>query len=123
RGVAPRDEHFTLGGVTVQGQPPAIDETGIHVGGSSSSAGPLTEGVNNALKAMGAKITLASATGEVDSSNPKIVTSDVQGLVFYIEQLLPLPNATDVYYATFTLGVAGTRASAASDRGSSAPAE
>jgi len=62
---------------------------------------------------MGAKIALASATGSVDSSSTKTVTSDVQGLMFYVERLLPIPNLTDVYYATFTLGAAGTRASAA----------
>lgn len=123
RGIATHDEHITLDGVSVQGQPAAIDETGVHVGGSSSSAKPLTDALNAALTGMGAKITLASATGDVDASNPKTVTSNAQGLVFYIEQLLPIPNATDVYYATFTLGAAGTRASAANERGSSPPAE
>jgi hypothetical protein len=111
--IATHDEHITLTGVSVQGQPAAIDETGVHVGSTSSSAKPLTDALNSALSAMGAKVALGSATGSVDSSSTKIVTSQVEGLTFYIERLLPLPNLTDVYYATFTLGVAGTRASAA----------
>ena len=111
--IASHDEHITLSGVSVQGQPATIDETGVHVGGSSNSAKPLTDALNGALSAMGAKITLASASGTVDASSTKTVTSSVEGLTFYIERLLPLPNLTDVYYATFTLGVAGTRASAA----------
>jgi len=119
RGIAEHSEHFTLGGVTVQGQPAAIDETGVHVGGSSTSAKPLTDALNGALNAMGAKITLASVSGGVSSSNPKKVTSEVQGLNFYIERFLPIPNATDTYFATFTLGVAGTEAVAASDRNGS----
>ena len=117
RGIAVHDEHVRLEGVTVQGQPAAIDETGVHVGGSSTSAKPLTDALNGALGAMGAKITLASTTANVDSSNPKKVTSEVQGLTFYIERFVPLPNITDTYFATFTLGIAGTEAVAASDRG------
>ena len=111
--IASHDEHMTLSGVTVAGQPAAIDDTGVHVGGSSTSAKPLTDALNAALGAMGAKVSLASATGSIDSTNPKTVTSDSQGLMFYVERLLPIPNLTDVYFATFTLGVAGTRASAA----------
>ena len=111
--IASHDEHINLAGVTVSGQPAVIDESGVHIGGSSSSVQPLTDALNAALNAMGAKIALASATGSVDSSSTKTVTSDVQGLMFYVERLLPIPNLTDVYYATFTLGAAGTRASAA----------
>ena len=121
--IATHDEHITLEGVSVQGQPAAIDENGVHVGGSSSSAKPLTDALNSALAAMGAKVALASATGSVDSSSTKTVTSDVQGLMFYVERLLPIPNLTDVYYATFTLGLAGTRASAADIKNSQLSAD
>jgi hypothetical protein len=113
KSIATHNEHITLEGVSVQGQPAAIDETGVHVGSTSNSAKPLTDALNSALAAMGARIALASATGAVDTSSTKTVTSNVEGLTFYIERLLPIPNLTDVYYATFTLGVAGTRASAA----------
>jgi hypothetical protein len=123
RGIGTHDEHLTLGGVTVSGQPAAIDETGVHVGGTSTSAKALTDALNGVLKAMGAKIALASSSGDVMAGNPTTVKSDNQGLVFYIEQFLPLPNASDVYFATFTLGVAGTTATAASDRNSSLAVE
>jgi hypothetical protein len=123
RGIATHDEHMTLGGVTVSGQPAAIDETGVHVNGSSSSAKPLTDAVNAALKAMGATLTVASTSGEVKDGNPKQVSSEVSGLIFHIEQFLNIPNNVDTYFANFTLGVAGTQAVSASDRGSSPPAE
>ena len=41
------------------------------------------------------------------------LTSEAQGLTFYIERLLPLPNLTDTYFVTFTLGIAGANAKAA----------
>jgi hypothetical protein len=123
RGIATHDEHMTLGGVRVAGQPAAIDETGVHVGGSSSSAKPLSDALNTLLKSIGAQVALASTSGEVANENPKRVSSEVQGLVFHIEQFLNIPNNADTYFANFTLGVAGTTASAASDRGSSPPAE
>ena len=123
RGIATHEEHFTLGGVTVSGQPAAIDETGVHVGGSSTSANALTDALNGALKALGAHVAVASSAGNVIAGNPETVKSDNQGLVFYIEQFLPIPNASDVYFATFTLGVAGTTATAASDRNSSLAVE
>ncbi|MCU1450648.1 MAG: hypothetical protein JWP02_2818 [Acidimicrobiales bacterium] len=123
RGIATHEEHFTLGGVTVSGQPAAIDETGVHVGGSSTSAKPLTDALNSALKAMGARIAVADASGDATNDNPRTVHSNVQGLMFYVEQLLSVPNFTDTYYATFTLGAAGTTATAASERNSSPPAE
>jgi len=123
RGIASHDEHFTLSGVTVSGQPATIDETGVHVGGSSSSAKPLTDAVNTLLKNVGATVTLASASGDVKDQNPKQVSSEVDGLIFHIQQHLMIPNAEDDYFANFTLGVAGTQAVAASDRGSSPPAE
>ena len=72
---------------------------------------------------MGAKLTLSTTTSNVQQSDPKSVDSEVQGLTFYIEQLLPLPNLTDRYFATFTLGVAGTHADASNDRNGQAPAE
>jgi hypothetical protein len=122
RGIAEHSEHFTLSGVTVAGQPASIDQTGVHVGGSSTSAQPLTDALNAALAGMGAKVTLASTNGDVQSSDPKSADSEVQGLTFYIEQLLPIPNATDTYFATFTLGVAGTTATASNDRNGQAPA-
>ena len=112
-----------LSGVTVAGQPAAIDETGVHLGGSSSSAKPLTDALNTLLKSMGASVTLASTSGDVKNQNPKQVSSEVQGLVFHIEQFLNIPNNMDTYFVNFTLGVAGTTAVAASDRGSSPPAE
>ncbi|MBV8980298.1 MAG: hypothetical protein JO086_05300 [Acidimicrobiia bacterium] len=117
-GIAEHSEHFTLGGVSVAGQPAAIDKDGVHVGSSSSSAKPLTDALNAALAGAQAKITLASTSGDVNSSDPKTVTSEVQGLNFYIERFLEIPNATDTYFATFTLGVAGTRASASQARNS-----
>jgi hypothetical protein len=123
RGIATHDEHFTLGGVTVSGQPAAIDETGVHIGGNSTSAKALTDALNGALKAMGAHVALASTAGDVIGGNPTTVKSDNQGLVFYIEQFLPIPNASDVYFATFTLGVTGATATAALDRNGSPPAE
>ncbi|MBV9410046.1 MAG: hypothetical protein JO148_00505, partial [Acidimicrobiia bacterium] len=122
RGIAEHSEHFTLSGVTVAGQPAAIDQTGIHVGSSSSSAKPLTDALNAALTAMHAKIALASADGDVQTSDPKNVSSEVQGLYFYIEQFLPIPNLTDTYFATFTLGVAGTKATVSNARNGEAPA-
>ena len=115
-GIAEHSEHFTLGGVTVAGQPAAIDQNGVHVGSNSSSAKPLTDALNAALAGAQAKISLASTSGEVNSSDPKSVSSEVQGLNFYIERFLQIPNATDTYFATFTLGVAGTKASATQAR-------
>jgi hypothetical protein len=123
RGIAEHSEHLTLGGVTVAGQPASIDQSGVHVGGSSTSAKPLTDALNSALKAVGATITLSSTSGDVQQADPKAVNSQSQGLTFYIEQLLRIPNLTDTYFATFTLGVAGTRAEASNDRAGQAPAE
>jgi hypothetical protein len=123
RGIATHDEHINFGGVTVSGQPAAIDETGVHVGGSSSSAKPLTDSLNTLLKNVGASVTLASVSGDVKDQNPKQVSSEANGLIFHIQQHLDIPNAQDDYFANFTLGVAGTQAVAASDRGSSPPAE
>jgi hypothetical protein len=114
---------MTMTGVTVGGQPAAIDESGIHVGGSSNSAKPLTDAVNTLLKSIGATLTVASTSGDVKNENPKQVSSEVQGLVFHIEQFLNIPNNVDTYFANFTLGIAGTTAVAASDRASSPPAE
>jgi hypothetical protein len=116
RGIAEHSEHFTLSGVTVAGQPAAIDQSGVHIGGSGASVKPLSDALNGVLNAMGAKIAVASATGDVNSSDPKTVDSNVQGLYFYVEQLLPIPNLTDTYFATFTLGVAGTTATASNAR-------
>jgi hypothetical protein len=121
RGIATHDEHFTLSGVTVGGQPASIDETGVHIGGSSSSAQPLTDALNTLLKSAGASIKLASTSGEVEDQNPKQVSSEADGLIFHIEQFLNIPNNVDTYFANFTLGVAGTQAVAASDRGSAPP--
>jgi hypothetical protein len=121
RGIATHDEHITLGGVTVNGQPASIDESGVHVGGSSSSAQPLTDALNTLLKNVGASIKLASTSGDVQDQNPKQVSSEANGLIFHIEQFLNIPNNADVYFANFTLGVAGTQAVAASDRSSSPP--
>jgi hypothetical protein len=123
RGIATHDEHLILSGVTVAGQPAAIDEQGVHVGGSASSAKPLNDALDAALGAIKAKVTLASASGDVQSDNPKSVTSNAQGLIFYIEQRLQIPNLTDDYYATFTLGIAGTKSTSAAERGSAAAAE
>jgi hypothetical protein len=123
RGIATHDEHVTLGGLTVSGQPAAIDEKGVHVGGSATSAKPLNDALNTALSAMGATVTFASASGDVQGDTFKSVTSTAQGLIFRIERQLDIPNLTDVYYATFTLGIAGTQASSASERGSAAPVE
>jgi hypothetical protein len=121
RGIGEHVEHFTLSGVTVQGQPASIDQSGVHIGTSSSSTQPLTDALNSALKAMGATVSLASTSGDVQSSDPKTVTSHVQGLNFYIEQFLPIPNATDTYFATFTLGAAGSRATASNERSGQTP--
>jgi hypothetical protein len=123
RGIATHDEHMTLSGVTVASQPAAIDETGVHLGGSSSSAKPLTDALNTLLKSIGAQVTLASTSGDVVNENPKQVSSEGQGVIFHIEQFLNIPNNADTYFANFTLGIAGTTAVAASDRGSSPPAE
>ncbi|MBV9039726.1 MAG: hypothetical protein JOZ68_01900 [Acidimicrobiia bacterium] len=122
-GIADHSEHFTLGGVTVAGQSATIDQNGVHVGSSSSAAKPLTDALNTALASAGAKVSLASTSGDVNSSDPKTVTSEVQGLNFYIERFLQIPNATDTYFATFTLGVAGTRASATQARNSDQQAQ
>jgi hypothetical protein len=123
RGIASHDEHINLSGVTVSGQPAAIDETGVHVGGSSSSAKPLSDALNTLLKSVGASVTLASTTGDVKDQNPKQVSSEADGVIFHVQQHLDIPNEQDDYFANFTLGVAGTQVSAASDRGSSPPAE
>jgi len=112
--ITTHSEHLTLSGVTVAGQPASIDQDGVHVGGSATSAKPLTDALNSALKAMGAQITLSSVGGTADtSSSLKSATSEAQGLTFYFERLLPLPNLTDTYFVTFTLGVAGANAKAA----------
>jgi hypothetical protein len=123
RGIATHDEHIRMGGVTVAGQPAAIDETGVNVGGSSSSAKPLTDALNTLLKSLGASVKLASTTGDVKDEGTKQVSSEADGLIFHIEQFLNIPNNADTYFANFTLGVAGTQAVSASDRASSPPAE
>jgi hypothetical protein len=107
----------------VSGQPAAIDETGVHVGGSSSSAKPLSDALNSLLKAVGATVTLASTSGDVKSEDPKQVSSEADGLIFHIVQHLAIPNNEDDYFANFTLGVAGTKAVSSSDRGSSQSTE
>src|SRR5207249_99982 len=43
RGIADHDEHLTISGVTAGGQPAAIDETGVHIGGQETPASA-TEG-------------------------------------------------------------------------------
>jgi len=112
--ITTHSEHLTLSGVTVAGQPASIDQSGVHVGGSATSAKPLTDALNSALKSMGAQISLSTVGGTADtSSSLKSATSEAQGLTFYIERLLPLPNLTDTYFVTFTLGVAGANAKAA----------
>jgi hypothetical protein len=112
--ITEHSEHLTLSGVTVAGQPASIDQTGVHVGGSSTSAKPLTDALNRALSAMGATISLSSVGGTADTaSSLKSATSEAQGLTFYVERLLAIPNLTDTYFATFTLGVAGANAAAA----------
>jgi len=121
RGIATHDEHITMGGVTVAGQPASIDETGVHIGGSSSSIQPLTDAFNTLLKSAGASIKLASTTGTSEGDNPKQVSSEAGGLIFHIEQFLNIPNNADTYFANFTLGVAGTQAISSSERGSSPP--
>jgi hypothetical protein len=123
RGIATHDEHVTLGGVTVSGQPAAIDDRGVHLGGSASSAKPLNDALNTALDAMKAKITFGTASADVQSGNPKAVTSKAEGLIFNIQRDVAIPNLTSTYFATITLGVVGTKAVSASDRGSAAAIE
>ena len=110
RGFDTHDEHVTLGGVTVSGQPAAIDETGIHV---TSSSTPVNQQLNQALTqllgASGAKLQLLTTSSTTTGH-------EAQGLLFSIAQFLPIPNATDTYFLNFTLGTVGTGVIASADR-------
>jgi len=123
RGISTHGEHITLAGVTVAGQPAAIDQTGVHVGGSSSSVKPLTDALNAALNSQGVQITLANTSGSVGGDGYKTVQSGAEGLIFTVTRHLAIPNAEDDYFATITLGHTATEADADSDRGSQPPAE
>ena len=124
KGIADHDEHVTFAGVTVAGQPASIDNQGIHVGGPPSSAKALTDALGAALKAMHIDITLASAEGDVKgSSGAKSVESSGEGLILHLTQDVNIPNLTATYFATFTLGVVGTTATASADRGDAAAVE
>lgn len=117
KGIAEHEEHVTLAGVTVAGQPASIDEQGVHVLGPANSAKPLTDAVNAALKSMGASLTLATAQGDVKGGDGvKTVSSNGEGLIFHIEQTVNVPNLVATYFATFTLGVVGTTATSSADR-------
>src|SRR5205823_1157619 len=129
--IASHDQHLTLSGVTAGGQPAKLDETGIHIGGSSTSAGPLNQALATALgqagvtiKVLGTDSSITSSSGTSGNTLPgKTVTSQVQGVLFHVEQFLPIPNATDTYFTTVTLGAASTVAGASIERGAAAPAE
>jgi hypothetical protein len=124
KGIADHDEHVTLAGVTVAGQPASIDNQGVHVGGPPQSAKALTDALGAALNAMHIEITLASAEGDVkDSSGAKSVESSGEGLILHLTQDVNIPNLTATYFATFTLGVVGTTATASADRGDAAAVE
>src|SRR5205814_4242273 len=106
-------------------------ETGIHIGGSSTSAGPLNQALATALGQAGITIKVLSTDSSTTSSSGtsgntlpgKTVTSQVQGVLFHVEQFLPIPNATDTYFATMTLGSASTVAGASIERGTAPPIE
>ena len=110
QGFNDHDEHVTLGGVTVAGQPAAIDDTGIHI---SSSSTPVNKQLNQALAQLlgssGAQLRLLT-TGSTTTGY------EAQGLLFSISEFLPIPNATDTYFMNFTLGTAGTGVTASPDR-------
>ena len=123
RGITTHDEHMTLAGVTVAGQPAAIDQTGVHIGGNSSSVKPLTDALNAVLNSQQVQITLASTSSNVEGDGYKTVHSDAGGLIFTVTRHLAIPNAEDDYFATITLGTTAAEADADQDRGSQTPAE
>jgi hypothetical protein len=113
--VNSHDEHITLGGVTVAGTPATIDETGIHVDGSSNAVNnQLNEGLAQLLSATGAEVKLLTTDG---SAQQGAVESNAQGLFVYTEATLNIPNATDTYFFQLTLGTVGTTATATEERG------
>jgi hypothetical protein len=121
--ITSHEEHLTLGGVTAGGSPAAIDETGVHLASNSVGAGPLNDALAAALGQAGISIKVLSSEGSVVPGDPKTVKSQVQGVLFHAEQYLAIPNATDTYFTTVSLGSAATVATATSERGSLPPAE
>ena len=114
--VASHEEKLVLTGVTAGGQPAAIDQTGIHIGGNSTSVKPLNDALASALGHAGITISALPSLGSVTSSGGQDVQSNVQGLLFTVAQYLPIPNATDTYFLTVTLGSSGTHLTASSER-------
>src|SRR5205085_5897964 len=114
--VASHEEKLVLTGVTAGGQPAAIDQTGVHIGGNSTSVKPLNDALASALGHAGITISALPSLGSVTSSGGQDVQSNVQGLLFTVAQYLPIPNATDTYFLTVTLGSSGTHLTASSER-------
>ena len=76
--------------------------------GQSNSIAALNQALAQGLKAAGIQLSVATTASDVSSSDPKTVKSQTEGLVFYVERFLQIPNLTDTYFATVTMGSAGT---------------
>lgn len=114
----------TVTGVTVAGQPGAIDDRGVHVAGQSDNA--LVKGANDALKVLAsqgitARVVGVSRTVDRAAGSLQATASGVQVSYSHKASGIPtpppgvppdpfpgVPNPNRVYYGTMLLGAAGT---------------